>query len=172
MEFIRKRRSIRKFKNKPVPEEVLTLLKEAILRAPTSRGINPWSFIIVDNAEILQKLALSKPHGASFLKQTPLAIVIVADTSKSDVWVEDTSIVATYLQLVAEEQGLGSCWIQIRNRMHNDTLSARDYIANLLNIPSGFDVENIIALGFADETKPPHSQDTLQFEKIFHNRMN
>jgi len=94
IDLLRKRRSIRKFLPKKVTREHTDIIIEAALRAPSSRGINPWEFILVDDPEILGKLSKSKQHGAEFLKNAPLAIVVCADSTKSDVWVEDCSIAA------------------------------------------------------------------------------
>ena len=70
------------------------------------------------------------------------------------------------MQLAAESLGLGSCWIQIRNRSHDDTLTAEDYIVETLQIPKGQKVEAIIAAGYPDEEKPPHKKESLPFQKL------
>ena len=99
-----------------------------------------------------------------------LGIVVCADPEKSTVWIEDASIATVFIQLAVESQGLGSCWIQIRERMHDDTKSSEAYIAELLNIPSNLKVESIVGIGYPAEKKSPHSRDVLQYEKIFLNR--
>ncbi len=168
-ELIEKRRSIRKFKARDIEKEKIEKLVETALRAPSSRGINPWIFIVVDDRQLLNKLAKAKRHGSSFLKNAPLGIVVCADSDKSDTWVEDASIASIFLQLAAETLDLGSCWIQIRKREHDGSLSAESYIQNLLKIPGNIKVESVIAMGYPDEFKPPHSVESLQIEKIFHN---
>lgn len=168
--LIRKRRSIRKFKADEVEPEKVARLVEAALRSPSSRGFNPWEFIVVTDRDLLVKLSGAKPHGASFLKNAPLGIVVCADTERSDVWVEDASIASIFLHLAAESLGLGSCWIQIRKRAHDESRTARDYVAELLDIPQGIEVESIVAIGYPDETKPPHEYDDLQHEKVFRNQ--
>lgn len=170
LELIRKRRSIRRYLGKPVEAEKVQLLIEAALRAPSSRGLNPWEFIVVDQGELLEKLALAKEHGSSFLKNAPLAIVVCADPARCDVWIEDASIAATYLQLVAESLGLGSCWIQIRRRQHSRAKTSAEYVREVLGIPEQLEVEAIIAIGYPAETLPPHSQAELDRKKIHVNR--
>ncbi|MCU0593341.1 MAG: nitroreductase family protein [Desulfobacterales bacterium] len=118
MSLIRKRRSIRRFLDKPVEKEKLDLLVEAGLRAPSSRGVNPWHFVVVTDREMLNRLSQSKEHGSAFLKHAAAGIVVCADATKSDVWVEDASIATTVIHLAAASLDLGSCWIQIRERMH------------------------------------------------------
>jgi len=167
--LIEKRRSKRKYKSIKIEQDKIDKLIEAALRSPSSRGFNPWRFIIIDKKELLIKLSESKPHGSSFLKNAALGIVVCGDTEKSDTWVEDTSIASTYIQLAAESLDLASCWIQIRGREHNNSQSADEYIKNLLNMPDNISVESIIALGYPDENKKGHTKDTLDTEKIFYN---
>jgi len=166
IELLRKRRSIRKYTDKVIEPEKIEILKEALLRSPSSRGIDPWEFIFVDDNELLKKLAFSKPHGASFLEGAALGIVICADEQKSDVWVEDCSIASILVQMVAQSLGLGSCWIQIRNRNFDDHMTSENYIRKLLNIPDGLKVESIIALGYPAEEKEPVPQENLKYEKL------
>jgi nitroreductase len=94
IELLRRRRSIRKFSAAIIAPETVETLIEAALRAPSSRGINPWEFILIDNPEMLSKLSKAKQHGSEFLKNAPLAIVVCADSGKSGVWTEDCSIAA------------------------------------------------------------------------------
>lgn len=164
--LIKKRRSIRKFKPQAVEPDKLNLLVEAALRSPSSMGSNPWEFIVVTEKGALDDLSKAKPHGSIFLKNAPLAIVVCANPKKSGVWVEDASIAATFIQLAAESIGLGSCWIQLRERMHNSNQTSGAYVSGLLQIPEGIEVECIIALGYPDEAKPPHLQENLEYRKI------
>ena len=166
IELLRNRRSIRKYTDKVIEPEKIEILKEAVLRSPSSRGIDPWEFIFVDDRELLQQLALCKPHGASFLEGAALGIVICAEEQKSDVWVEDCSIASILVQMVAQSIGLGSCWIQIRNRKFDDQMTSEDYIRKLLNIPDGLKVESIIALGYPAEKREPVPQENLKYEKV------
>ena len=166
--LIRKRCSIRKYKRKPIETEKLDLLIEAALLSPSSMGSNPWEFIVVTDQTVLEKLSKAKPYGATFLKDAPLAIVVCADPNKSSVWIEDASIAAVFIHLAAESMGLGSCWIQIRERMHSDVKRSDDYISELLDIPQHLKVEAMIAIGYPDEKKPPRSKKDLQYEKVFY----
>lgn len=168
-DLIESRRSIRKFKPQPVEKEKIHLLVEAAVRSPSSRGINSWRFIIVEDKQTIETLSRSKPHGAGFLKEAPLAIVVCGDASKSDAWVEDASIASVFIHLAAHDMGLGSCWIQIRGREHSNDKSSDRYIKELLNIPDNIMVESIIAIGYPDEQKNGHKKESLQFHKAFFN---
>jgi nitroreductase len=170
IELLRKRRSIRTYKEDPVDQQTLDILIESVLRAPTSRNNKPWRFVVVDDRELLEKLSKAKEHGSAFLKNAPLGIVICADSTKSDVWVEDCAIAAILVQTVAESLGLGSCWIQIRKRAHNKKKKAEEYIRNLLDIPDEIRVASIISIGHPHETKTPVPASELDYQTVSRNR--
>jgi nitroreductase len=160
------RRSIRKYQNKPVEPEKIDSLVDALLRAPTSRGKNSWDFVVVTDSNLLQKLSSAKPHGASFLKNAALGMVVCANPQISDVWIEDASIASTFIHLAAASLGLGSCWIQIRERMHDDTQTAEAYISEILNLPAHIKVVSIVAIGYPDERKSAHPRESLPYNKV------
>ena len=166
IEIVRSRRSIRSFTPEKIAAYTIETLIEAALRAPTSRGLNPWEFILVDDLAILGKLALAKQHGSEFLKNAPLAIVVCADSTKSDVWIEDCSIAAIILQLTAQSEGLGSCWAQIRNRQHDYEKTAESYVQELLGLPEHIKVECILGIGHPAEIKNPVPENSLERNKI------
>lgn len=166
IELLRKRRSIRSFTPQKISPQTIEVLIEAALRSPSSRGINPWEFILVDDPEILSQLAKAKQHGSQFLGKAPLAIVVCADSTKSDVWIEDCSIAAIIIQMTALSLGLGSCWAQIRSRQHDYEKSAEGYVQELLGLPEHMKVECILGIGHPAESKNPISADKLQHDKI------
>jgi len=167
--LIEQRRSIRKFKDRPIEREKIDQLIQAALRSPSSRNFNPWRFVVVDKSDLLEKLAAAKAHGSSFLKGAPLGIVVCADPSASDVWVEDASIASIFIHLAAQSLALGSCWIQIRKRDHDSSTNADTYIKDLLGIPDNIMIESILAIGYPAETKQGHPKETLQYDKVFFN---
>ena len=170
LEILKKRRSTRKYKKIKVETEKIDMLVQAALLSPTSRNLQPWEFIVVTDRDILEKLSHSKEDGSGFLKRAPLGIVVTADPDKSDVWVEDASIASIIIQLTAESAGLSSCWIQIRKRMHNNSVTAEQYVKEMLNIPQNLNVESIIAVGYSDETTREHTGKNLKYEKVSLNR--
>lgn len=166
IDLLRKRRSVRAYLNQTIEPEKVSILKEALLRSPSSRDIQPWSFIFVEDENMLSHLSRVKVHGSAFLAGAPMGIVILGDEAASDVWIEDCSIAAVVAMLTAEALGLGSCWVQIRNRQHSPSESAEDYVRKSLKIPDNFRVESIIALGYPDEEKAGIPLDELRFDKI------
>jgi len=170
IDILRNRRSIRKYTEQPIEQDKLDILKEAALRSPSSKNINPWEFIFVDDKETIGRLKECKPHGIMPLKTAPLAIVVCADETKNDVWIEDCSIASILLQLTAQSLELGSCWIQIRNRMHSGELSSEKHIQKLLGMPENYRVLSIVAIGYPDQQRAGKPFEELQFEKIRMNR--
>lgn len=166
IDLLRSRRSLRRFQEQPVKQEKINILVEAMLRSPSSRGLNPWEFVVVTEKETLLRLSQAKPHGASFLKNAPLAIVVCADPAKCDVWVEDCSIASILLHLTATDLGLGSCWVQIRLREHDAYQTAQEYVAGILGLKEGMVVESMIAIGYPAEQLPGHSRSSLPDDKV------
>ena len=167
LELLMKRRSIRKYKQEAVDADKLKKIMQAALLAPSSRGKNPWEFIVVQNPETLNELGKCRHPQQVFLPDTPAAIVVLGDTSVTDVWVEDCSIAMTIMQLEAEQLGLGSCWIQIRNRMaQGETQTSNEYVKNLLCVPEQYEVLAILGIGHPDEEKAPYQLEALHYEKV------
>lgn len=168
-EVIEKRRSIRKYEQRPIEEEKIEKLIEAALRSPSSRGLQPWGLVVVTNRDTIVRLSQAKEHGASFLAEAPLAMVVYADEEKCDVWVEDASIACTMISLASEALHLGSCWVQIRRRKDGKGQCAEENVRTILDLPAGMRVEAIIAIGYPDEHKPAHRKEELEFSKVSRN---
>ncbi len=165
-ELISNRRSIRKYTEDPLfPHEVEQIIKAALM-APSSKHSNPWQFVLVENKETLKKLSYCKSSGCSFVADCSLAIVVLADPLRSTAYIEDASIAATYIQLQAEDLGLGSCWIQVKGRETEAGQDSEDYIRDLLNIPMQMSVGCIISIGRKEKPGKPFDEDKLEWEKI------
>jgi len=170
IDLLRSRRSIRRYTDRPIELEKQALLEEALLRAPSSHHHRPWEFIFVEDREALVRLSRSKPHGSSFLAGAALGIVICGDSALSDMWVEDCSIAAILVQLTAHSLGIGSCWVQVRDRMHDDVTPTGEYIRRLLGIPAHLEVEAVIGAGYPAETKTGRPAEELLRDKISRHR--
>lgn len=160
------RHSIRKYTDEPIDGEHVKLLLEAALLAPSGKSVRPWEFVVVEDKEVLAKMSECRPFGSGPVAKCKLAIVVCGDPGKTDVWVEDCTIAATYIQLQAEALGLGSCWIQMRGRFDKDNNDSADLIRELLDIPGEQQVECIIVLGHKDEVRRPVDPEKLLWEKV------
>lgn len=161
-----RRRSIRKFTGEKLRQEDLAELMGTVLMAPSSKGTCCWEFVVVDDRELLQRLSRCKEHGAAMLAEAAAAIVVLADPSVSDVWVEDASVATTYLLLQAEDSGLGACWVQVRNRCTADGCQAEEVVRRILNIPSRWRILSLVALGHKAQERKPFSPERLNWDKV------
>ncbi len=165
LETLRERRSIRKYKEQKVEKEKIDNILKAGLLAPSSMNKKPVEFIVVEDKEILSKLETCKAKGTLGLKTAPLAIVVIADTERSNVWIEDASIASTLIQLEAQKLGLGSCWIQIRNRQSEEG-DSEEAVRKVLSLPENYGVLTVLTIGYKDEEKPAYDDSKLDFEKV------
>ncbi len=170
LSLIQSRRSCRSFKPEKIEDEKVQQLLKAALWSPTSKNNRPWEFIVVETPETLEKLSNCKPHGSAFLANAPLGIVVLGDPQKSDVWVEDCAIASILMQITAESIGLGSTWIQMRLRMHEDGTAAGDKIKNLLNIPADLEVLGIMAFGYKAKERHPYQENVLLWDRIHYEK--
>ncbi|WFA09323.1 nitroreductase family protein [Tissierella sp. Yu-01] len=169
LEILKNRRSIRKFKEEKVAKEVIEQVLKAGLLAPSSKNKKPVQFIVVEDKDTLLKLKECKSKGADAFNTAPCAIVVIADNQLSDVWIEDASIATILLQTAAENLGLGSVWIQMRNRQNNIG-NSEDEVRKVLNIPENYGVLSIVAIGYKDEIKEPYNENSLDFSKIHYDK--
>jgi nitroreductase len=166
IDAVRDRRSIRRYEDRPVEPALIEELQEAVLRAPSSRNLKPWRFIFATDKAMLQALAHAKASFGEFVGDAPLAVVVCADASVSDCWIEDCSIAAATLQLAATDLGLGTCWIQIRARQHANGSPAEEHVRKTLDLPKELSVLCIVSVGHPAENKPPRDLASLSWEKI------
>ena len=173
MEFkdlVQLRRSHRKFTAEEIDAEDVKLILRAGLMAPTSKGQRAWQFVVVDDKTDLEKLADAKDMGGQFLKDAPLAIVVLGDPMQNDCWVEDGSIAAISMQYQIEALGLGSCWIQMRGRGLTDGTTADEVIRGVLGIPDNMNCLCILALGHWTDERKPQDEEKLKWENVHLNK--
>lgn len=166
LELLRVRRSTRVFKDTQLSPELVEMVMQAALMSPSSKRSNPWQFVLVDDTATLDTLSRCKKNGAQFLNKSPLAVVVLADPERSDVWIEDASIASLLIQLEAEDLGLGSCWIQVRERQTEEGDSSEAYVREALSIPENLRVLSIVAFGVKDEVRKPFDESRMQWEKV------
>lgn len=145
-----RRRSIRRFKQKKINDDILKKLVNAARLAPSAANLQPLEFIVIKDKEICNKI-FDTTSWAGYLKpswkpkenQRPTAyIIIVAKESKSKWYIRDASLASENICLVAEEENIGSCILAKINR---------EKIQNILNIPEDYNIDSLIALGYKDE---------------------
>lgn len=149
LDVIQKRRSVRKYKEDPIPEKDLMRVLEAARLAPSGKNFQPWKFIIVKDKALKEKLAQASA-GQFFMAEAPIIIVgcgfpdncyaHMGRYMKS--WSVDVTIALEHLILQAQEEGLGTCWI---GSFEEEEVKA------ILNIPENVKVLALTPLGYPDE---------------------
>ena len=155
LEVIEKRHSVRKYSDRPVEKEVLDALVKVAQTAPSSRNSKSSAFMIIEDRDTLDALSQMRDYGASPLRSAQAGIVVMGDTSKTDLWVDNCAISATFIQLAVTAMDLVSCWIHINGRpvLKDDPEGAKaeDYVAELLGIKDGLRPYCVVAVGYPEE---------------------
>lgn len=160
------RRTIRKYTDEPVDPQNVKLILEAALTSPSSKSGRSWQFVVVEDKEMLGRLSQCKPNYATSIADAPIAVVVTADMTKTEAWIEDASVAAILMQLQAADLGLGSCWVEVRDRYREDGEAAEDYVREALGIPEEFGVLCIVTIGHKNEQRRPIDPEKLQWEKV------
>ena len=152
LDFIYKRRSVRKFKPDKVSDELVTELLKAAMAAPSGNNRQPWEFIVVrDNTK---RLEITKHHQyAQMAKESPVVIVVLG--KKSEKWhIQDCSAATENLLVAAANLGLGAVWCGMdEKRQHG--------IKELLKVPEEYWIFSLIPVGHPNEFPQPRTQYTL-----------
>lgn len=146
-ETIKKRRSVRAYKDIPVGEKVLNKILEAARLAPSAHNAQRHKFILVRDLEKRKALAKAGSY-QSFINQAPIVIVGVAlDPSLDEIsgipfCAIDLAIALDHITLAATSEGLGTCWIGA---------FSQEEVRKILNIPEKYQVIALMPLGFPDD---------------------
>lgn len=166
LETIKQRRSVRRYKPDPVPEDVLRRVLDAARFSPSGKNLQPWKFIIVNDESLKKRLAVASV-GQSFIAEAPLVVVACAfpDDCYSRMgnymksWPIDVAIAVEHLMLQAQEEGLGTCWIGAFEETE---------VKSLLNVPQDVKVLALTPLGYPDENPGSRGRKSLE-EIVSHN---
>ena len=152
LQVIEKRHSVRKYSDRPVERELLDAIVKVAQTAPSSRNSKSSAFMIVEDRDTLDALSQMRDYGASPLKSAQAAILVMGDTTKTDLWVDNCAISATFIQLAATAMDLVSCWIHINARPvlkgQPDGAKAEDYVRELLGIKENMHPYCLVTIGY------------------------
>ena len=162
-EAIRTRRSIRRFRQKPIPDEKLEMILEAGRLAPSAGNRQPWRFVVVKDPE--RKGALAKAaDNQRFIADASVIVVALGDPEASPRWFrQDPMIAVEHMVLAATALDYGTCWI--------GAFSEED-VKRILEIPEKLKVIALMPIGFPDEAPAPRARKSLKeivfLEKYVH----
>jgi len=154
IEFLLTRRSIRQFKPDPVPDDLVLKIVDIARFAPSAGNRQPWTFVVVKDRELKDKLA-SIHSGSSPLLRAPMGIVVACDKNLSPVSYQvDCANATMYVMFAAHALGLGTVWLQ--------TLRNVEDIQKLLDLPENYVPIAIVALGYPAEKPQPRPRRPLE----------
>ncbi len=168
-EAIQKRRSIRKFKQDPIPEEHLNRVLEAARLAPSAGNRQPWRFVVVKCENTRVKLA-ELADNQIFVGDAPVVIAVFGDPDDSPAgyrqdpmvaYKQDPMIAVEHMCLVAVELSLGTCWIGPASPNYDV-----EAIKRLLGVPERMYITCLLPLGYPDQA--PNAKSRKPREKIIH----
>jgi nitroreductase len=152
LDAIKTRRSVRKYQNRPVPDELVDKLLAAAMQAPSARNQQPWQFAIIDDPKILAEIPAFMPN-AAMAAHAPLAILICGDLSletSPGYWVVDCAAAAQNVLLAAHGLELGAVWCGVYPREPR-----MDGLRRLLGLPENVVAHSLVVLGYPAEQLPP-----------------
>lgn len=158
LNLLKTRRSIRRYRPDPVPDEMVEQLLEAGRWAPSASNRQPWEFIVVRDEAIRRQVA---QHAAFYfikwahVEEAPLLIVLCGDARNPAYrryLHEDIGLAGAQIMLQAEALGLGTCWI---GALH------RKAVAGILKIPGHLEIVGLLTVGFPAEDPPPTPRKRL-----------
>lgn len=126
LDLFRTRRSYRKYSEKPIDEAVLKQIMEVGLISPTGDNFKTVELILIKDKDLINEIA-SMRKAAAMLRHAGAAIIVLVNTQKTDLWIEDRAISASYMHLATDALGIGSCWIQVRAR---DAVDGKEFEEN------------------------------------------
>ena len=174
IDLMQKRRSVRKYSNRPVSREDVAQCLEAARLAPSACNSQPWHFIVIDEPELRKRVAERIFSGIysmnKFAAEAPVLVAVVAEKSRflasiggqvrdTRYFLVDLGIATEHLVLQAEELGLGTCWIGWFDEKA---------LKKEMKIPGSKKIDIVISLGYAAEDKiVPKQRKSLEEIRSF-----
>lgn len=139
LDFLKRRRSIRSYQDKMIPDSEINMILEAARWTPSASNKQPWEFIIIKDREIIKALSNIAFYG-KFLANAPVAIAIVGKVSINPrFYFQDTTLASMSIILMAWSLGIGTCWIgSLKRERAKEILNIEknDYLLTVL--PLGY----------------------------------
>ena len=165
MEAILTRRSVRRYEDKPVPEELIEKLLAAGMAAPTARDAREWQFVVIDDREMLAKIGEINPN-AKMARNAPMAILVCGDLSLEKCegyWVVDCAAMVENILLAAHALGLGAVWTGVYPRPERV-----EGLKQLAGLPDNVVAHSLIVVGYPAEQPAP--RNLYNAERVRRNR--
>lgn len=142
--MIKTRRSIRKYKKKEIPDEIIKQIIDCARLAPSANNLQPWLFVVVKNKSLKQQIAEITDYG-KFIQDADCCIAVFCKNTKY--YLEDGSAATENILLSAWYFGIGSCWVA------GDKKPYAEKIRGILGLKEDYKLVSLISLGYPDDTE-------------------
>jgi nitroreductase len=155
--WIFQRRSVRRYTERPVPDELVHDLLEAAMAAPSACAKDPWEFVVIRDRALLAKIAEGLPNG-KLLAGAGVGIVVAGNMDRAhgreeSYLLQDCSAAIENLLLAAAALGLGACWLGVHPRPDRVT-----HVRALLRLPPSVVPVSALAIGWPAERPEPRTR--------------
>jgi nitroreductase len=150
-DFIKQRRSVRKYGSQPVEDRVVRDILDCARLAATANNKQPWLFGAVSDGVLRSRIADLTDHG-KFIRTAPLCVAVFCRTDEK-YYLEDGSAATQNILVAAAAHGLGSCWVAGDKKAYGPGVCA------LLGVPAGYGLVSLVAVGVPAETPVPRKKD-------------
>jgi nitroreductase len=159
LEVLKKRRSIRSYKDKPIAKAILEQIIDTARYAPTARNLQPWEFVVITLPDSLRKISELTDNG-KFIRQAKACIAVFCQDTKY--YLEDGCAATVNILLAATALGIGSCWVA------GDKKPYCSQIIELLNVPASFKLVSLVALGYPEPADSFREADKKGLSELIH----
>jgi len=165
IECILTRRSIRKYENRNVPDELIRKILVAGMSAPSAGNEQPWQFVVITEKKILNEIPRVSPYAAG-AKDASAAILVCGDLSLEQfqgLWVVDCSAATQNMLLAVHALGLGAVWTGVYPMQDRV-----DGFRELLHLPDNIIPLSLIPIGYPAQKMP--QQNRYKKERVHYNK--
>ncbi len=158
IEIIKKRRSVRKYRNDPIPRDVLEDIIDCARLAPSGNNSQPWEFLVVTERNDLEFLSKETTYG-KFIRDAGACVVVFCEKDNRH-HLEDGAAATENIILAATDYGIGTCWVAGYNRIYEANIKKH------FTVPENLRMISIVPLGYiAEEPRMPSKKG---LEKVLH----
>ncbi len=153
IEVLQKRRSIRKYLDRPVSKKDMETIIDCARLAATARNEQPWEFVVVTDRNMRKTLADITEYG-KFIADAPVCVCVFCRDTKY--YIEDGSAATQNILLAARALGLGTCWVA------GDKKPYAAKVGEILGVPAGYRLMSFIPIGYAEDIDQKCAKRTLK----------
>lgn len=167
-DIIKNRRTVRAFNDKKVERETLEKLLMYASMAPSNGNAHPVEFLVIDDNEKIDELSNMDSYSTLYLKECPCVILFMGNTELSTTWLEECAIDASYFQLLAEEEGLSTSWINVVRGNTSGKISYEEYFEKNFGVKKPYKPMCLIPVGYKKRGTKAH-EDFDVTSKVHYN---